>query len=76
MNLLQRLEHRVAQMLGAFDAEVTALGRLGGVEGVAGQSDHASAANVRRPVHFRLGALGLEFVQDAGQFGDLADSPS
>ena len=35
VNLLQRLEHSVADALGARNPQVAALGRLGGIKGVA-----------------------------------------
>src|SRR5262249_59337845 len=71
VDLPQRLEHRVAEPLGALESQVPALGCLGVVERLTGdrvgERREGAAA-----VHFGLSPLDLQVVEDAGEFGNLA----
>jgi hypothetical protein len=64
------MDHAVAQTLGGVHALAAGFAGLGGIEALADQGigEHTHGA---LPIDFRLGTLGFEFVEDAGQFGDL-----
>ena len=70
VDLLEKAVDGVAEAGGAGDAALAGLGRFGGVERLAGQGVGKVG---KRPavIHFGLGALGLEFVQQPGQLGHL-----
>ena len=70
MDLLQRLDHGVAEPLGARDAQLCALGRLGTVERLT--RDRVSQRGNRSPsIDLGLGPLGLEHVEDPRKLSDL-----
>src|SRR5215470_17978092 len=71
MDLPQCLKHRLAQPLSALNSLGASLARLGLIERLTGYGIGQRRGGAT-PTDFGLSALGLEPVEDACQFGDLA----